>query len=147
VDDQPDIEPVGLLAGESAEQPRGSVAHEAGQIARAPTQRHGLEHGRDAVGPKRDATFGKAILDVPQRQADAVGIADGGELAALGAAAPDIGRHRHARQLARDQRRLRRPHGADRHVCLSPRDVEADDGADQLDGDAGVARVHRVERG
>src|SRR6267142_6992686 len=80
VDDEPDVQPVGLLAWKRALQPGSGIAHEARQIARAPAEAHGLEDSCDAVGPKSNPAARDAILDIAQGQLDAVGIAHRGEL-------------------------------------------------------------------
>jgi len=147
VDNEPDVEPVGLLAGKGPLQLGSGIAHEARQIARAPAEAHGLEDSRDAVGPKSDAAAWDAVLDVAQWQPDAVGIAHCGELCRPLPPATDVGRHGHTSELACHQGRLGGPNGTDGDVGLSPGDIEAGDGADQLDRDARVTHMRRLQRG
>jgi predicted MFS family arabinose efflux permease len=147
VDDEPDVERVRLLGWKRPHKTRRPVAHEAGEIARSPAEAHRFEHGCDAVRPESDAAARHTVLEVQQGQLQAVGIADRAELPRPLPRAADVGRHRHAAELARHQGRLGGPHGADGDVGLSPGQVEAGDGADQLDGDPRVPLIERLQRG
>src|SRR6202022_2704081 len=99
VDDEPDVEPVGLLAGKGPLQLRSGIGYEARQIARAPAEAHSLEDSGDAVGPKSDPAARDPFLDVAQWQPDAVGIAHCGERRRPLPPATDVGRHGHPSEL------------------------------------------------